>query len=280
MTTRAGTQAKRTAGTAARRARRSPWLTRSARAGLVARGLLYLVLAGIAVDIAINGHGPQADPGGALRVVSRQPLGEFALIVAAAGFAVLSVTRLVAGVAAYLDEHELWPAIRAAGECIAYGAFGVLTLAFVLGDKQTGTEKSHHTLTAKLLDAPAGRWLVALVGVSVIVFYCAQLVIGVTGGFEDRLELGRMPAAVRAIARVTGTAGYIARALAFIPIGVFFVVAAVTHDAHKAKGLDATVREFSQHWWGLVLLAVVALGFFAFAIYAFIEAAYRDVDDA
>ena len=106
------------------------------------------------------------------------------------------------------------------------------------------------------------------------------LVIGVTGGFEDRLDASRMPAAVRAIARVTGTAGYIARALAFIPIGVFFVVAAVTHNAHQAKGLDATVREFSQHWWGTLLLIVIALGFLAFAIYAFIEAVYREVDDA
>jgi hypothetical protein len=280
MTSNIAGRARRTAGRTARRANRSPWLARCARAGLAARAVLYLVLAGIAADIALSGHGPQADPGGALRVISDQPLGEFALVLAAVGFAVLSVTRLVAGVAAYSTDHERWPAVRAVGEAIAYGAFAVITTAFLLGDKQAGTERSHHTITGDVLDAPAGRWLVAIGGVAVIVFYCAQLVIGLTGGFEQRLDEHRMPGWVCTLARVTGTAGYAARAVAFIPIGVFLLVTAVTHDPGDAKGFDATVHEFAGHWWGVVLLVLVALGFFAYAVYATIETVYRDVDDA
>ncbi len=275
-----GTQVRRTAARTARRANRSPWLARSARAGLVARGVLYLLLAGIAVDIAVHGNGPQADAGGALRLVADQPLGEFALVLAAVGFAVLSVTRLVAGVAAYADEDERWLALRALGEAVVYAAFAVVTTAFLLGDRQAGTEKSHRTLTAELLDAPAGRFLVAAIGITVVVFYVVQIVIGVTGGFEDKLDKGRMPPWVATVARITGATGYAARAVAFIPIGVFFLVTAVTHDPGDANGLDATMREFAGHWWGVLLLLMVAAGFIAFAVYTFIEAAYREVDEA
>jgi hypothetical protein len=173
-----------------------------------------------------------------------------------------------------------WPALRAAAEAIAYAALGAFTTSFLLGNHGGGSEQSHRSMTARVLHAPAGRYALAAVGVGIIAFYGYQLWEALTQGFESGLDDKRMPRTLRTVAAVTGTAGIAARAFAFTPIGVFLIVAAATYDPQNAKGLDALLRDVASHWWGLVLLAMVSLGFVAFAAYSFLEAAYRKVDQA
>jgi hypothetical protein len=265
--------------------RHNPWLTGIARVGLASRAVLYLVLAGLAVRIAFTGGHParhgsrQADPGGALRLVAAQPLGRLALAVAAAGFALFAVTRYVAAAAAARDK-TVWPATRAAGEATAYAAIAVATTFFLLGRTETGTQREHVTFTAHLLSAPAGRALVVALGAAIVVGYVGLAVFGLTRGFEQRLDEGRMPRPLVAVARVTGAAGYTGRAVAFVPVGAFLIVAAVTYQPSQAKGLDVVLADAARHWWGLLLLAAVALGFVAFAAYSMLEAAYRKVGNA
>jgi hypothetical protein len=65
--------------------------------------------------------------------------------------------------------------------------------------------------------------------------------------------------------------------LVFVPVGVFLFVAAIQADPAHAEGLDQVLAKLSGHWWGTVLLAVVALGLLVFATYTFLEARYRKV---
>jgi hypothetical protein len=282
MTSTTARRASRTAGRAARRARSSDWLERSARVGLIARGVFYLLLAGLSARLAFAGGGRQADPNGALGTVVAQPLGEIVVALAAAGFLCFAAVRLVVAVDAGTNRRDegWWEVVRPSAEALMYAAIAVFTVAFVLGNHSQGSEQSHRGMTARVLEAPAGRFAVGALGVGIIVFYGYQLYVAVTQGFEDGLDRNRMPPWLRRIAAVTGTAGIAARVVAFAPVGGFLVVAAATYDARHAKGLDAMLRDATGHWWGLSLLAVVSLGFLAFAAYSFLEAAYRKVDEA
>jgi hypothetical protein len=154
------------------------------------------------------------------------------------------------------------------------------TVTFLLSSRREGSERSHRTVTARLLDAPAGRAVVVTIGLAVIGFYLAQLVRALTRGFESELDVQRMPRAVRVVTAIAGTTGISGRVLAFLPVGVFLVIAGLTHDPNKAKGLDATLRDAAGSWWGLLLLIAVTVGFTAFAVYTFLEAAYRKVQRA
>src|SRR5436190_2925546 len=274
--------AARKVGTVARRARRNPALTWTARAGLVARGLFYLLLASLVIRLAVTAtEDHQADPDGALALVAAQPLGLFALGAAAFGFTAFAVARLVAAVVAFTQaDRDWWDGVRASAETLAYAAMGALTLSFVFGSRNEGSEQSHRTFTAKLLDAPGGRALIIAIGLAVVGIYAYQTWLAVSGDFESRLDEKNMPRLLRRLTRALGTGGIAARVLAFVPVGVFLLVAGAAHQPHKALGLDATLRDASHHWWGLAVLSVMSVGLIAFGLYSFIEAAYRKVGDA
>src|ERR1700693_6002475 len=94
--TRAGhkaTRAGRTARSAGRDAASSRWLQWLARGGLGARGVMYLLIGVLAVQIAFGSSGKQADPSGALRAVAMHPGGIVVLWLLAVGFAGLAIWR-------------------------------------------------------------------------------------------------------------------------------------------------------------------------------------------
>ena len=84
----------RTARSKGRQAATSPVLRWLARAGLVARGVLYLIIGWIAIEVAFGQSGQEADQAGALRELGRNPAGEVALWLLVAGFAGMFLWRL------------------------------------------------------------------------------------------------------------------------------------------------------------------------------------------
>jgi hypothetical protein len=84
------------------------------------------------------------------------------------------------------------------------------------------------------------------------------------------------PSTHRLVQRL-GVAGYSAKGVAYGIAGLLFVVAAVTYDAEKARGLDATIKTVSGQAYGSILLTLIALGVLAFGIFCFFQSKYRKV---
>src|SRR5688572_5558012 len=53
----------------------SPWIVRLGRLGLVAKGVVYLIVGALAIQAALGTGGEVTDQEGALRSILRQPLG-------------------------------------------------------------------------------------------------------------------------------------------------------------------------------------------------------------
>jgi len=250
-----------------------------ARSGYVARAGFYLLLAGLVARTAYDGGtgGEQTNAHGALSLIAQTVLGKVAIAAAALGFLLLGLERLASAV---VDANaELHRRALTALQGVFYLALTWVSLSFLFGNSQAGSEQSQHRLTGSLLNLPAGRELVVVVGVIVLVVCGVQIWIAARQDFTDGLSLRQAPRWVRWFAEAAGTIGIATRGIVFMPIGVFLIVAAVQSDPQHAKGLDAELATLAgQSWWGPALLGLVALGLLVLAVYSGIEARYRRVD--
>ena len=260
----------------------STWLERLARAGLAARGLLYVVVAILAVKVATGHDETRADKQGALQAVLRQPFGRVLVLGLAVGFAGYAIWRFVEAAVGPRDEPD---ARKAMFKRVGYAARGVLyTFLFAsavklfIWSKDANTSESMETdWTARVFDWPGGTWLIQGVGLGLIT---AGLYIGwrgVSGKFRKRLKSLEMGPAERFWIRGVGTFGMLARMVIAIMMGVFLIVAVRQHNPDQAVGIDGALKRLADWTYGPTLLVAVAIGLGAYGLYSFAEARYRRV---
>lgn len=277
------THVVRTAGRAKREAKPAAKSTPArvvSRAGLVGRGIFYLIVGGIAVQIAVNdgSSSHQADASGALRTVAQQPLGHLMLVILGIGLAAYAVFRLIDGV--YLADRESSEPTRwgervvSFGALVVYAVFATLSLLVAFGASHGGSERKDQTLTAKVLGWPGGPELVAAVGLGLVI---AGVVLAVHAIGRRFLEDFRKRDVGDAWALVTvlGIVGHLGRGIAYTLVGVFVFSSAVTFDPNRARGLDQSLRTLAEQPYGPYALGVVAAGLIGFGFYCFAESRWR-----
>jgi Domain of Unknown Function (DUF1206) len=254
-----------------------------ARAGYAARGIIYLIVGALAALAALGRGGGTTDSRGALSELLGAPFGKFLLVAIALGLLGYAAWRAVQ---ALLDpDHHGTEAkgiaIRAAlavSAVIHVGlAFFAASLALGWGTSGEGGsgDSSSREWTAWLLSQPAGQWLVAAVGIAIVGAGVAHIVKGWRADFERHF---RMTQREREFIRPVSRFGLCARGVAFLIIGGFLFIAALQHDPSEARGLSGALQALQQQPFGWILLAILALGLFAFGAYSIIESVYRKVD--
>lgn len=89
-----------------------------------------------------------------------------------------------------------------------------------------------------------------------------------------------MSTRVRSATDYLGTAAYVTTGATLALVGYFFVQSALTYDPQKGRGLDAALQEIANQTWGQAVLAAIAVGLFAYAVFALIESRFRLVGSA
>ncbi|WP_405690472.1 DUF1206 domain-containing protein [Streptomyces sp. NBC_01185] len=267
----------------ARRAARSRAMDVGARAGFVARGVIYLLVGVLALRIAFSdGGGKQADRGGAIAEIAEKPFGNillWALGLALAGMALWRLSEALFGQAGP-DGDKPQKRAMAAVRFVFYGFVSYSVLSYAAGDQGSGSgssDKQTDDVTARALEWTGGQWIVGAAG---IVVTCAGLWIAFRAAarkFHKHLKMAEMTKKVRQAVDVTGVFGGVVRGAVFATAGGFAVAAAVQHEPGRAKGMDDTLRSFTETPAGPWLLAFIALGLAAFGLFSWANARYRKV---
>jgi hypothetical protein len=252
----------------------------AARSGLVARGVNYMLIGLLAVQIGLGGNGKEADRTGALHAVAAHPGGTFVLWLLAVGFGGLSLWRLTE--AAY---GQAGPDGRKATKrlsSLARGIFYAFVCAGIVGfllsvGGQSSTNEQSKDATATLMRHAGGRWLVLLVGLVVVGAAVGIVMSAVRKKFVKHLKRGAMSRRTRKIVETLGTIGYSARGIVFGVVGVFLAVAAIQFDPKRSQGIDGALRKLATTPLGPWLLIAVALGLVIFGVYSCCEARWREV---
>lgn len=263
-----------------RHAARSSFMKVLGRAGLAARGVMYVLIGWIAIQIAFGHHGRKADNSGALRTVAATSAGHAALWFLAIGFVGLAVWRLAQ--AAYgapgPDGRKPTTRLLCLGRAAIYGFVAYSALRFALGvGAPASSNRQSVDLTVALMHQPGGQAAVIVAGIALAVGGLYLAYSAWRREFLKELRLGQVRPQVRRLVERLGVVGGIARGIVFAAAGVFLFAAGAQARPSQAKGIDATLRAFAATSLGPWLLVVIAAGLVTFGAYSLCEARWRQV---
>ncbi len=277
---RSGARSRDRLRRSARRTADSPALAWLARTGLAARGLMYVLIGVIAVQIAVQGSRRQADRAGAVRLVAHTGFGSIVLWLLVIGFAGMMLWRLSGAIwgSNGPDGRKASKRLASLVRAVFYAGVTYGLLKYALGVGQpSSSDKQSRDLTAAALKHPGGQWLVVAAGVVVVAAGLYVIYRAYKLKFLKNLRLGSASPGVRKAVTRLGQVGGIARGVVFATIGVFLVIAGKDANPKQAKGIDSALRALSHTPLGPVLLVIVALGLATFGVYSWCEARWRTV---
>lgn len=265
---------KRAARDTARNGGDAAWMAPAVRFGIVAYGVVHLVVAVLALQLALGERSGGAGGAGALATLAEQPFGRFVLWAVAAGMGLLVLWRLLDLLAGHRGEEgaALWG--HRSGDLLTGAVYGVLGFAAARAATGGGgsSGSASDSLTARLLDLPGGQLLVGLVAAAIVGYAGALVRRGVSRSLADELHpegrRGEAGLAYLALGRV----GYVAKGAAVGVVGVLFGIAAVTHEADKSGGLGQALYSLLRQPFGPWLLGLVAVGIGCYGLFCFAQA--------
>lgn len=250
----------------------SKTLDRGVRFGMVAYGVVHLVVAWLALELALGAHGKNASQKGAMQALAHQSYGPALLWLIAVGMAVLVLWRVVEVFSGHqeYDGGKRWRRrATSAFKAVIYAYIGYTALRYAVG---SGSSSNSTSYTKTLMNQPFGRWLIGLVGLAIIAYGVSYARRGWTEKFMENLDARGTIGETGTAYRWVGKVGYIAKGIAFCVVGGLFVAAAVTHHAKKSGGLDQALHTVLQQPLGPVLLILIAAGIACYGLFCFARA--------
>lgn len=249
------------------------WL---ARAGFLARGLIYGIIGILAIKLAIGAGGKTTNQEGALATVARQPFGKVLLILVAIGLGGYAAWRLLHALIGHgpEDSDTAFERVAAFASGIVYAGLCAVAVQILLGSGGGSSGNATKT-TAGVFGWPAGAWLVGIAGAVLIGVGLFQGYRGISQDFLKDSKTEEMRLRVRKWIQWIGTFGHLSRMVVFGLVGVFLIKAAIDYNPNQAVGLDGALAKLANASYGPFLLGIVAAGLIAFGIYSLCDARYR-----
>jgi len=251
------------------------WL---ARGGLIAYGVVHLLVGWLALQIAWGtSGGTSADTSGALQTLADQPFGTVLLWVAAVGLVALALWQVSEAIWGHPDRDRakrVRKQVTSGARAAVYAAFAVSAALFALGAGSSSSQ-SQEQATTGVLAWPGGRVLVVAAGLAVIGVGIAGIIKGIRKSFIEEINTSSMSPTARTGVLRLGQVGYIAKGIALSVVGGLLTYATLTFDRQTAQGLDGALQTILAQPFGRFLLTAVALGFAAFGLFAILQSRYR-----
>jgi hypothetical protein len=260
---------------AGQQASNSEWIDKAARIGLIAYGVVHLLIAWLAIQLAFGDKEESADSQGAVQQLMEQPFGAALVWGIAIGMFLLAVWQGLEAAFGHRDEDgftKVRKRVTSAGKAVVYVVIGITAVRAATGSSSSSGKDGTDSTTAKLMDLPAGQVIVGGIGLAIL---------GIGGYLIHKAWTEKFAKYINAEGKSgdTGTAylwfgkaGYTAKGVAYGIVGALFLYAALTHEPKKSGGLDQALHTVLQQPFGPFLLVLIALGIACYGLFCFARA--------
>ena len=256
------------------------WVEPLARAGFAAKGIVYLILGGLATSAALGAGGRITDMRGALRALLRQPFGEPLLAVLAVGLVGYALWRFLE---AFADANREGRTPKAIALRAGYGASGVVygslaVYALRLAAHARASGGGGGEALEGWIDASTAAWLIPLAGLALLGYAVQQFTSAWRGRLDSRFSTGSARREAGAWVVAVSRFGVAARACVFAGVGVLLLqLPSRTVTAARQTDTTDSLRWLAALPSGRWVLAAVAVGLAAYGVYQVLHARYRRI---
>ncbi|MBX5083145.1 DUF1206 domain-containing protein [Rhizobium lentis] len=246
-----------------------------AKSGYMARGVVFLLVAGLALFSGVAGGKPETKS--ALSTLLAQPFGRVWVGLIGIGLLGFVAWRLAQSLADS-DGHggdTKAIAIRTVllGSAVVYLGLAGYALGHALfsgGASQGSGEKG---LAEWIMSQPFGAYLAVAVGLGFVIGGVVTAAKGITKKFKRYLRLDDASGVVTSVC----VYGLVARGAVFVITGIFLAYAGFSVDPQQAGSMGDALEWVRRLPFGSILYIAIAIGLAAFGIYNLVEARYRVV---
>jgi hypothetical protein len=246
------------------------------RVGYGVRGLIYITMGILAVEVAFGKGSMLASPLAAIAVIGKQPAGLILLWVVLIGLISYALWGVVRAVYDPLDKgHDMKGLLARFGFLASAFGYAILvwpTYGYITGASKTASGSGTQKFITSIMAMPLGRWAIGILGLAVLAGGLYQIYLGFKADFDRQFQTYAL---TREEARVTtdvGRFGTAARGVVFSFVGGLIALAAYRANPSQPVGMDTALATLMHQPFGIWILGIVALGLIAFGFYSMLGA--------
>ena len=258
----------------------SPWIEILARVGFVAKGLLYMVIGGLAACAGLGRGGEATDTRGAMTKLLALPYGRVLLVGLAIGLTGYAIWRFVEGIA---DPDQRGTDVKGIALRSSFVARGLLHLGLALSaikaamgrPASDGGSGQEDEATATAFRLPVGEWLVLAAGLGLAAFGAYQVYRAIAAKLNRDVDKSAVTVEAGSWLIVVSRIGIAARGIVFMAIGWLLFQAGRDRNPAEAGGIAEALRVLAQ--LGRWPFVGIAAGLIAYGVYQLLSARYRRI---
>ena len=254
-------------------------ITRIAQAGLIAKGIVYLLLGILAFMAAFELGGQStggADRTGVFSTLKDLPAGTLLLALVVAGLFCYSIWRGIQTFrpSATGGEYKMNKRLRYAFSGLAYLSVAITALRFLLYNRKDNGG-GNEQMAASLLSQSYGQWLLGIAALIMAGVGIYQLYYGWSGKYRKHVQGMSLSGSVSSLLVRAGKIGYIARGVVWLIVAWLLLKAAMHANSAEAGDTSKAFQFVESSTAGSLLLGALGLGLAAYGTFNFIRARYE-----
>ena len=260
----------------AQKAASSPLMELLTRIGYGVRGLIYITIGILAVEVALGRGGSLASPQGAIAAIGKQPGGTIFLWVVLLGLVSYALWGVVRAVYDPLHKgHDTKGLLARFGFLASAFGYAILvwpTYGYVTGVSKTASASGTQKFISSIMAMPWGRWAIGILGLAVLAGGLYQIYLGFKADFDRQFQTYALTREEAKVTTDVGRFGTSARGVVFSVVGGLIALAAYQANPKQPIGMDTALATLMHQPYGIWILGIIAAGLIAFGFYSMLGA--------